>query len=95
MANLKGDNEDAASSDESGSSSSNGSSDSILMNTFVETAINLPPASVCDNLRKELMRNGFVNKVRAFLLKDAPSKPPSWSPALYPKMVSEKKKVLQ
>lgn len=57
----------------------------ILMNTFVETAINLPPVSVCENLRAELISNGFVDKVRSFLLKDAPAQPPSWSPALYSK----------
>ena len=56
-----------------------------LMNTFVDTAINLPPVSVCDNLRTELINNGFVNSVRAFLLENAPSQPPPWSPALYSK----------
>jgi len=65
--------------------------DSILMNTFVETAINLPPVSVCDNLRKELIKNGFVHEVRMFLMRDAPTKPPSWSPALYPKLLPEAK----
>ena len=59
--------------------------DSILMNTFVETAINLPPVAVCDNLRTALIQNGFVEKVRLFLMKDAPLQPPPWSPALYPK----------
>ena len=71
-----------------------GNNDYVLMNTFVETAINLPAVSVCDNLRKELISNGFVDKVRAFLMKDAPSQPPPWSPALYPKSakkLSEKK----
>jgi hypothetical protein len=58
----------------------------VLMNTFVEAAINLPPVSVCDNLRKELISNGFVERVRCFLLEDAPSQPPSWSPALYSKL---------
>ncbi|KAL7467259.1 hypothetical protein ACHAXS_007506 [Conticribra weissflogii] len=59
---------------------------SILMTTFVETAISLPPVSVCDNLRKELIQNGFVNKVRMFVVKDAPTKPAPWSPALYSKL---------
>jgi hypothetical protein len=58
--------------------------DSILMNTFVETAINLPPVTVCDNLRTALIQNGFVGKVRLFLMKGAPLQPPPWSPALYP-----------
>jgi len=62
-----------------------GGNDLVLMNSFVETAINLPPVSVCDNLRKELISNGFVERVRGFLLEGAPSQPPPWSPALYPK----------
>ena len=57
----------------------------VLMITFVDTAINLPPVSVCDNLRSELISNGFVKSVRAFLLENAPSQPPPWSPALYSK----------
>lgn len=52
---------------------------SVLMHTFVETAINLPPVSVCDNLRKELISNGFVERVRCFLLEDAPHQPVSHS----------------
>ena len=66
----------------------------VLMKTFVDTAINLPPVSVCDNLRQELISNGFVENVRSFLMKDAPSQPPPWSPALYSKSckkLSEKK----
>lgn len=66
----------------------------VLMKTFVDTAINLPPVSVCDNLRQELISNGFVESVRSFLMKDAPSQPPPWSPALYSKSckkLSEKK----
>jgi len=59
--------------------------DSILMNTFVETAINLPPVAVCDNLRTALIRNDFVGKVRAFLMEGAPLHPPPWSSSLYPK----------
>ena len=59
--------------------------DSILMNTFVETAINLPPVAVCDNLRTSLIQNSFVEKVRLFLMRGAPVHPPPWSSALYPK----------
>jgi len=59
---------------------------SILMTTFVETAISLPTVSVCDNLRKELIQNGFVKKVLMYLMKDAPAKPAPWSPALYSKL---------
>lgn len=49
----------------------------VLMNTFVETAINLPPVPVCDNLREEFISNGFVKRVRCFLLEDAPCQPVS------------------
>lgn len=61
------------------------SHDSILMNTFVETAINLPPVGVCDNLRQELIGNGFVGNIRSFVMRGAPLQPPPWSPALYAK----------
>ena len=50
---------------------------------FVKTAINIPPVSLCNNLYKELIPNGFVEHVRCFLLKDAPCQPPSWLPTLY------------
>ncbi|KAL9178367.1 hypothetical protein ACHAXT_000014 [Thalassiosira profunda] len=60
------------------------SNGAVLTNTFVEAAVNLPPVAVCENLRGELLRNGFVDKIRAFLLRDAPHRPPPWSPALYP-----------
>jgi hypothetical protein len=49
----------------------------VLMNTFVESAINLPPVPVCDNLREEFISNGFVERVRCFLLEDAPCQPVS------------------
>jgi hypothetical protein len=62
--------------------------DSVMMNTFVETAINLPPVPVCDNLRRALITNGFVHKVKSFIMLHAPHQPPPWSPALYPKSLS-------
>ncbi|KAL3795660.1 hypothetical protein HJC23_002067 [Cyclotella cryptica] len=62
--------------------------DSVMMNTFVEAAINLPPVTVCDNLRQALITNGFVNKVKSFVVLQAPHHPPPWSPALYPKSLS-------
>jgi len=79
------------SSSSSSASALGNNNDSILMNTFVETAINLPPVSVCDNLRKELIQNGFVEKVSAFLMRDVPCQPPPWSPALYPKSSASQK----
>ncbi len=54
-----------------------------LFTTFVEAAINLPPVPVCNNLRKELLSNGFVDSVQTFLIEGAPTQPPPWSPALY------------
>lgn len=62
-----------------------GNNDCVLMSTFVDTATNLPPVSVCDNIRRELIRNGFVSRIRSFLVEGAPSRPPPWSPALYAK----------
>jgi hypothetical protein len=35
-----------------------------LITTFVEAAINLPPVPVCNNLRKELLSNGFADCVQ-------------------------------
>ncbi|KAL7554750.1 hypothetical protein ACHAWF_018286 [Thalassiosira exigua] len=67
--------------EEGGGSASN----SVLANTFAEAAMSLPPVAVCDNLRLELIRNGFADGVRAFLVRDAPSGPPPWSPALFSK----------
>ncbi len=54
-----------------------------LITTFVEAAINLPPVPVCNNLRKELLSNGFVDYVQTLLNEGAPMQPPPWSPALY------------
>ena len=66
-----------------------GNNDCVLMNTFVDTAMNLPPVSVCDNIRRELIRNGFVSRIRSFLVEGAPSRPPPWSPALYAKTAAK------
>jgi hypothetical protein len=62
-----------------------------MMSTFVDTATNLPAVSVCDNLRQALITNGFVGKVRSFIMLHAPLEPPPWSPALYPKTPTTKK----
>eukprot|EP00957_Ditylum_brightwellii_P140189 10682040-Ditylum_brightwellii.AAC.1 len=35
---------------------------SMLMETFVESAIHLPAVNVCDTLRNELIRQGFVDR---------------------------------
>jgi len=62
-----------------------------MMSTFVDTAINLPPVGVCDNLRQALISNGFIDKVKSFILLHAPFQPPYWSSALYPKQISNEK----
>lgn len=55
---------------------------SLLMDTFIETAINLPPINVCEQFRTELLQQGFISQVKKFLLKEIPLAPPPWSPAL-------------
>ena len=59
--------------------------DKYLMETFVSAAINLPPVAVCDSLRSELISQGFVSTIAKFALKDVPTRPPPWSPALFGK----------
>jgi len=61
------------------------SKSSVLMDTFVDAAISLPPVEVCNSLRSQLLSQGFVAVAVNFLLQDIPSSPPPWSPALFPK----------
>lgn len=61
----------------------------VLMETFVDAAIHLPPVSVYDTLRSELIQQGFVSNIKKFLLKDIPETPPPWSAALFPKVYNE------
>ena len=56
---------------------------SILMNTFVQTAISLPPNEVCNSLRIQLINCGFIEKIILFIAKDMPKQPPPWSSALW------------
>jgi len=56
---------------------------SVLMDTFVQAAISIPPSGVCNSLRAEL--GDFVEQLVAFILKDIPQNPPPWSPALWSK----------
>ena len=67
--------------------------DSVLMETFIEACINLPPVSVCNGLRTELVKQGFINHVKSFISVNVPDIPPPWSPALLPKMGSPETKV--
>jgi len=57
----------------------------ILMETFVDAAIHLPPVAVCDTLRSELIRQGFVSLIKNHILAKVPSNPPPWTPALFSK----------
>ena len=57
----------------------------VLMETFVETLVNLPATSVGDSLRVALKNNGFVEKMASFVCRDIPKQPPSWSPSLWAK----------
>jgi hypothetical protein len=57
----------------------------VLMETFVQAAVCLPPNDVCHSLRSELMRRGFLEKLIGFILEDMPSQPPPWSTSLWPK----------
>ena len=74
---------------------------SHLMQTFVDTAISLPATTICNTLRAELIKCGFVDRLALFVMKDMPKQPPTWSPALWaegelpdatPKKVDIKKK---
>ena len=58
---------------------------SVLMDTFVQAAISIPPSGVCNSLRSELKRCGFVDQLVSFILKDIPQSPPTWSAALWAK----------
>lgn len=58
----------------------------VLMQTFVEAAIHLPPVAICDTLRSELIRQGFVTNIKSFILRKVPTTPPPWSPALFPRV---------
>lgn len=58
---------------------------SVLMDTFVQAAISIPPSGVCNSLRSELKSCGFVDQLVSFILKDIPQSPPTWSAALWAK----------
>eukprot|EP00531_Pseudo-nitzschia_arenysensis_P008909 CAMPEP_0116130354 /NCGR_PEP_ID=MMETSP0329-20121206/8425_1 /TAXON_ID=697910 /ORGANISM="Pseudo-nitzschia arenysensis, Strain B593" /LENGTH=1905 /DNA_ID=CAMNT_0003624707 /DNA_START=271 /DNA_END=5988 /DNA_ORIENTATION=+ len=58
---------------------------SILMDTFIHASISLPANEVCNSLRTELLKCGFVERILAHILRDCPKEPPSWSTALWSK----------
>ena len=56
---------------------------SLLMRTFIDTAISLPATDICSSLRSELISCGFVDRMAHFVMKEMPKHPPFWSPALW------------
>jgi len=60
----------------------------ILMWTFLQALMSLPPGDVCASLRSQLVEQGFVDRCVDFVLIRAPGTPPPWSPALFRKMQS-------
>jgi hypothetical protein len=63
----------------------------VIMDTFVQAAINLPPNDVCHTLRSELLKCEFVQGIVYFVLQGFPSGPPPWTAALWPKHAATKK----
>jgi hypothetical protein len=59
-------------------------SESVLIKTLVDTLINLPANEICNSLRDKLISCGFVERLAAFVLKDMPKDPPTWTAALWP-----------
>ena len=57
---------------------------SILTNTFIQTALVLPANDVCDGLRIELINCGFIERIVTFITQDVPNNPTPWTPALWP-----------
>ena len=71
---------------------------SVLMETFIHASISLPANEVCNSLRMELLKCGFVERILKHVLRDCPKEPPSWSPSLWSKeqeMSTQKKIVLE
>lgn len=66
----------------------------VLIATFVHASTCLPANDVCNTLRIELLRCGFIERMTSFILENCPSEPPCWSPALWSKgdLLNAKKK---
>ena len=58
---------------------------SVLMDTFIHASISLPANEICNSLRMELLKCGFVERILKHILCDCPTEPPSWSPSLWSK----------
>ena len=54
----------------------------ILMDTFVDCAMHLPPTPLFHPLRMELLRQNFVLNLIGFILQQIPDEAPHWCPAL-------------
>ena len=65
---------------------------SVLMETFIHASISLPANEVCNSLRTELLRCGFIERIGRHILRDCPVEPPSWSPSLWLKEEETSKK---
>jgi E3 ubiquitin-protein ligase UBR4 len=68
-------------SDESANNGDTGKN-SILVHTFVQTAISLPANDVCHSLRLAL--SSCVQRLALWVLLEMPEKPAPWTPALLP-----------
>lgn len=58
---------------------------SVLMDTFIHASVSLPANEVCNSLRTELTKCGFIERIARHILRDCPVEPPSWSPSLWSK----------
>uniref|UniRef100_A0A7S2LBI9 E3 ubiquitin ligase UBR4 C-terminal domain-containing protein n=1 Tax=Leptocylindrus danicus TaxID=163516 RepID=A0A7S2LBI9_9STRA len=70
----------------------NGGNSNIVMDTFVQTLLTLPPVVVCNELRAQLLSLGFTGSTAQFIMQDAPRLPPPWSPALNCSTIGAKRK---
>ena len=68
---------------EEGGERNNSETQSVLMDTFIHASISLPANAVCNSLRMELLRCGFIERIGRHILRDCPKEPPSWSPSLW------------
>mmetsp|Transcript_37080 Transcript_37080/g.41421 ORF Transcript_37080/g.41421 Transcript_37080/m.41421 type:complete len:1925 (+) Transcript_37080:80-5854(+) len=70
-------------------------SQSGLMDTFIHASVSLPANEVCNSLRTELIKCGFVERILKHILCNCPTEPPPWSPSLWSKgsEVSNQKKM--
>jgi hypothetical protein len=63
----------------------------VLMDTFVQAAVSLPPSGVCHSLRAELIKCGLVERLVSFIIHGIPEEPPPWSFALWQNEINKAK----